>query len=406
LVGVGKYTSDMAIWLSGRGHDIQVITAPPYYPYWRVEGNYRKWFWSVEELGGVKIWRCPIWVPKSPNGLKRIIHLMSFAISSLPIFLGRIFWKPDIILTIEPPLFIAPAALLTGYLSGANCVLHIQDYEVDAAFEMGFINGEWLKRLIFGFENLLLVRFDMISTISNKMIYRALSKSEKIKKTFLFRNWIDADSTNNNKKISGIEYRKKLKIPADAIVALYSGNMGEKQGLEIMAAAAKYFSHGSQSPQFPYFVFCGYGAGLSKLMELCAGLENVLFLDFQPAEYLSDFLSMADIHLLPQKKDAADLVMPSKLGGMLASGRPVLACANIGTEIANMVEGHGLVVAPENLFEFCNGLTSLVVDSDLRALLGTKGREFAVKNLDRDSILSGFESKLIELNGLSAIQKI
>ncbi len=72
------------------------------------------------------------------------------------------------------------------------------------------------------------------------------------------------------------------------------------------------------------FVFCGNGAGRDALVALCAGLSNVRFLDLQPVERLSELLAMADIHLLPQRADAADLVMPFKLTGMLASGRPVV----------------------------------------------------------------------------------
>jgi colanic acid biosynthesis glycosyl transferase WcaI len=115
----------------------------------------------------------------------------------------------------------------------------------------------------------------------------------------------------------------------------------------------------------PCIIFCGDGVSRKKLEDQCSGLNFILFLDLQPAESLSEFLKMADIHLLPQRADAADLVMPSKLTGMLASGRPILACANSGTEVASVVQCCGLVVPPEDPESFYKALSILIADSTL-----------------------------------------
>jgi colanic acid biosynthesis glycosyl transferase WcaI len=106
---------------------------------------------------------------------------------------------------------------------------------------------------------------------------------------------------------------------------------------------------------------------------------------------------MADIHLLPQRADAADLVMPSKLTGILASGRPVLACANSGTEVADIVQHCGLVVPPEDPESFYVALSTLIADSALRQIMGLAGADYALNHLSQDRILTDFESKLIEL---------
>jgi len=67
LTGVGKYTGEMAEWLAGRGHEVRVVTSPPYYPEWLVQDGYRSKWWAVEHWRGVKIWRCPLWVPRRPG---------------------------------------------------------------------------------------------------------------------------------------------------------------------------------------------------------------------------------------------------------------------------------------------------------------------------------------------------
>ena len=404
LTGIGKYTGEMAHWLALKGHDVHVITTPPYYPKWKVDDRYREYFWSKEIWCGVKVFRCPIWVPIKPSGVTRLLHLASFALSSFPIMLWQIFWRPNVILTIEPPLFAAPAALVTARISGAKAILHIQDFEVDAAFDLGLLKGSRLKKIILDIEKFLLRRFDLVCTISGRMVERAFSKGVNAENIFLFRNWANAQPESKPSQQYEIpnsdpvlSYREQLKLPPYGVIALYSGNMGAKQGLEILGHVARKFKGADESLPLVHFVFCGDGIGREKLIEQCKDLNFVHFLNLQPAENLSSFLAMADIHLLPQRADASDLVMPSKLTGMMASARPVLVGAHTGTELANVVHCCGLVVPPENPQAFYEALLTLISNKDLRDRLGMAGFQYAINNLDRDCILLNFESKLKEI---------
>lgn len=81
LTGIGKYTGEMVEWMAQQGHDVRVITAPPYYPQWKVNGSYSSWRYRREE-GDALVWRCPLYVPEQPSTLKRLLHLGSFALSS------------------------------------------------------------------------------------------------------------------------------------------------------------------------------------------------------------------------------------------------------------------------------------------------------------------------------------
>jgi colanic acid biosynthesis glycosyl transferase WcaI len=411
----------MAEWLASRGHEVRVVTAPPYYPQWKVLEKYSN-FWSRESLvvtrkkplpndadlndqkhphpnpppkgEGIKsylVYRCPLWVPAKPSGLKRLVHLASFALSSFPIMLRQIFWRPDVVMVIEPPLFCTPQAWLVARLSGAKAWLHIQDYEVEAGFNLGLLKGAALRYLILGCESWLMRRFDRVSTISQRMVDSALAKGVASEKVVLFRNWVEINQVQSN----GDAYRVELGISSSAIVALYSGNMGGKQGLGILAQAATLLREESNI----VFVFCGDGAGRADLVAQCTGLTNVTFIDLQPTERLSDLLAMADIHLLPQRANAADLVMPSKLTGMLASAKPVVATANIGTKVATVVHDCGLVVPPEQAEAFAEAILKLAKDADLREKLGRAGRVYAETYLERDSVLGGLEAEFISLLG-------
>ncbi len=75
LTGIGKYTGEMAAWLAARGHQVRVVTAPPYYPHWKVGEGYSGTHWQRQTWAGVQVWRCPLWVPSQPSGLKRLLHL-------------------------------------------------------------------------------------------------------------------------------------------------------------------------------------------------------------------------------------------------------------------------------------------------------------------------------------------
>jgi colanic acid biosynthesis glycosyl transferase WcaI len=122
-------------------------------------------------------------------------------------------------------------------------------------------------------------------------------------------------------------------------VAIYSGNIANKQGIEIVVEAARLLRHRKDL----MFVVCGNGPNRARLIESSADLDNIQFHDLQPRERLSDLLGMASVHLLPQIAGAADLVLPSKLTNMLASGRAIAATAEPGTGLAAEVDGCGLI---------------------------------------------------------------
>jgi colanic acid biosynthesis glycosyl transferase WcaI len=86
LTGVGKYSGEMISWLAEQGHEVRVVCAPPYYPQWKVGKGYSSWRFQIENSLNKKVYRCPLWVPAKPSGLKRIIHLASFAFQVYPLF--------------------------------------------------------------------------------------------------------------------------------------------------------------------------------------------------------------------------------------------------------------------------------------------------------------------------------
>ncbi len=336
--GIGKFTGEMAEWLAGRGHQVRVVTAPPYYPDWRIRPGYSSWRWRHEHSAGVDAYRCPLYVPARPKGVSRLIHLLSFAASSKPVALFQaLAFRPDVVIAVAPALVSVPGTWLAARLAGAKAFLHIQDFEIDAAFALGIVSGGRMRRLALSLESWLLRRFDRVSSITPAMVARLADKGVVAEHCLLFPNWVDTSAIHP----APSSLRTALKLPADAVVALYSGNMGEKQGVETLADVARALAG---TPV--HLLLAGAGAAAERLARATSGMAQVHWLPLQPVEKLNDLLNAADLHLLPQRPDAADLVMPSKLAFMLASAKPVIAGAASGTALARAIEGCGITVAP------------------------------------------------------------
>ncbi|HSS12948.1 MAG TPA: WcaI family glycosyltransferase, partial [Rhizomicrobium sp.] len=366
-IGVGKFTGEMAEWLAARGHDVRVITAPPFYPRGKISEGYSGWTFAREKYAGLDILRCPIWVAKKQSGARRLLQGLSFAFSSMvPLLWSCLFWRPDVVWTVAPSLPSTAMAMVGAKLAGRPCWIHIQDFEIDAAFELGLLRSSWLRGFLEKAERFLLSRFNIVSTITPRMLERLDAKKIASRKK-LFPNWVDPDIIFPVQDNSPA--RARLGIGDRYFVALYSGNLGEKQGVHDLVEVARLLSDEKEA----LVLICGDGAGRARLSGLARGLENLRLLPLRPAAEFNDLLGAADVHLLPQKPEVADLVMPSKLLAMLASGRPVIAGAKDGTQLADEIDGCGIVVPPGDAARMADAIRLLKSRSDLRDAMGQAG---------------------------------
>lgn len=391
LIGIGKYTGDLAEKLSEYGFDLHVVTAPPYYPDWKVKEGYSNWLYHRERAGNMIIDRCPLWVPRRPSNLNRLPHLLSFALSSFPVMLAQIRWQPDIVLCVIPTLFSAPVAWVVARLSGAKCWLHIQDFELEAAFSLGMLPiGKLFLAISRFIESLVITRFDRVSTISENMVVLATQKGVAPHRTYLLPNWVDTRQIFPMQVDN--ELRRELAIEKTQKVILYHGNLGRKQGLEILVEAATLL----QVHPDIIFVICGDGAARVELEQRTRELKNVLLLGLQPASRLNELVNLADLHVLPQRADVADLVMPSKLTTMLASGKPVIACASPGTQLWKLMNQVGKVVPPGDAQVLSEAILALMSNPEERDRLAKLGRNYTCQFLEKEVILVQFGRVLQE----------
>lgn len=389
LTGIGKYSGEMARWLAAQGHEVRVVTAPPYYPDWKVKDGYSSYRYDRRVEEGVSVTRCPLYVPARPSALKRIVHLASFSLSSAFALMAQLRWKPDVVMLVVPTLFCSPQALLLAKLSGAHSVLHIQDYEVDALFGLGLARGGLLKRLAYAAERTILRAFDRVSTISSGMLQRAKEKGVAAEQLCFFPNWSETARFRDVPRSQALLSR--LGVPEGKRVLLYSGNIGDKQGLESVIEAADCLRERSDL----LFLIVGEGAGKERLLEMVASkdLSNVQFAPLQPYEDLPALLASADCHLVIQKRGAADAVLPSKLTNILAVGGNALITADPDTSLGLLCgeyPGIATLVEPESVEALIAGIERTLA----MPLPNDVATRYAEEFLDKDRILSRFVDEI------------
>lgn len=391
LTGIGKYTGEMGAWLAQRGHSVTVITSLPYYPEWAIHNTYAGKAWLTETIEGATVHRAPLYVPTNVTSLKRILHEFSFVAGSIPYWLKALFGKRyDVVISVAPAFHLGFVSLLYARLRGVPMIYHIQDLQVDMAKELGMLKNQTFLSVLIKAERFILDHCTRISTISEGMIGKLVQKGLPASKCLLFPNWVDGAFIRPLPVSESL--RAQFGLRETDRVVLYSGSLGEKQGLDMILTVANRLRHRSDL----YFLIVGSGGAEAKLVELAKEqqLTQVRFFPLQPYEKLAALLATADIHLVLQRKSASDLVLPSKLTSILAVGGFSLITAVPGTSLFDLVETHrvGIVIEPESADALQAGIEQ-ALSMDLTPYR-QNARRYAEQFLDKEAILKRFETDL------------
>ena len=385
LTGIGKYSGEFARWCVKQGHEVHVLTAPPYYPDWRVWEGYPRFSYTREKDDGVDVTRCPLYVPRKPSTFRRMLHLFSFSFSSFFALFRNLFWKPDVLVVVAPTILCAPSALIFSRISRVKSVLHIQDFELDAMFGLSMAGGARFGQLAYWFERKILRLFDHISTISEGMLERAVGKGVDREKLILFPNWSDLEHFRGAERNEALLTR--LGVDLSKKLILYAGSMGEKQGLEVIVEVAER-ARNSDKLQF---LFVGEGGAKYKLVAECQRrqLNNIIFAPLQPYAVLPSLLASADCHLVIQRRGAADSVLPSKLTNILAVGGNAVITADPDTSLGKLTRewpGIAFLVEPESASSLAQGIKRALA----APTVNTVATNYAEQCLDMDAVLRRF----------------
>lgn len=392
----GVVMTEIAKRLVELGHELHIVTSLPWYEHHRIDQAWRGRWWRVERMPWGSITRVHPFPTDKTNIPARALGFAGFTVLALLAAIVR-RRRPDVVLTMSPPLTLGVAGWLAARLRRSACVFNVQDIFPDVAIEVGAISSRRVIRVLQWLESFVYKRADAVTVLSSDLRDNVAAKigRQDPGKVRVIPNFVDTDRVRPGPRDTA--YRREIGA-GDRTVVMYAGNVGFSQPLDLVIETARRWEATGERRDV-LFVINGGGSERSRLEAAAAGLESVRFVDFQPPERLPEVLASADIHLIALREGLARSSVPSKLYSILAAGRPVFASIDPGTEVSRVLAEHrcGTSVPPEDLEAFAAGLGALIDDADGRAAMGDRGRAFVETWVSPAGVASGYSALFAEL---------
>jgi len=372
-----------------RGHTVTVIAAVPHYPSGQVPAAYRgKWIWRSSE-NGVEVVRVAVPSVKRANLAQRLLQFICYQLGATWAGLGLQY---DVMLVANPALWVWLPFACLAVLRRKPAIFSVHDVYPDVGVQLGIFRHGPVVSAVAGLERFCLNHAVIVRILSESFRpgLRALGVPDT--KMVLIYDWVDTDLIRPLPRDNAFARETDL---TDCFVVLYAGNLGLSQGLEHVLTAAELLAAQGDIR----FVFVGDGAAREQLAARAAQgqLANVQFLPFQPRERLPEVLATADVSLVTLLRGVGLGSLPSKTFSILASGRPMLASVDEGSETWNLVNHAeaGLCVPPESPSRLAETILILKQDAVLRERLGRNGRVWAERYHSPQSAAEEFEKLLL-----------
>jgi colanic acid biosynthesis glycosyl transferase WcaI len=391
FIGIAPQNVALCEFLAEQGHDVEMITTFPYYPAWRKRREDRGRLYRTDVVNGVRVRRCWHFVPAQVSRLKRILHEGTFVATSM--LRASFLRRPDVFVVVSPPLLLGVAAWLVGKVKGAPFIFHVQDLQPDAAVGLGMLRPSAFTRALYGIEAFAYRQAARVSGITRGMLRTFQEKGVAAEKQVYFPNTIDLKSDGPEPDRGA--FRKRHGFPEDEFLAVYSGNLGVKQGLEILLeTAALLRDRGIR------FIICGDGAQRETLAARATEmrLPNFSLLPLQPDRDYVALLRDADVCFITQQAGAGNAFFPSKLLALLAKAKPVVTVASPESDLAlALAEGNfGVNVPPGRPDELAAVLDALAKDPARLAGYGAAGRRY-VEQFEKTEVFESFLGELVRV---------
>lgn len=384
IAATAQLLTDLAEDLAALGHEIEVVCGQPSY---RGAGTTLA---TREVRRGVSITRVPTYRPSERQGLRRIAHYVSYFAASLLPALAR---DVDVTLVLSPPPLVGGVtAALAQRTSGAPFVFVVEDLYPELGRELGALRDGRGYRALSRIARRVHRDADVLVAISDDIAAR-LDATLGPRPIEVIHNWADTDAILPAPRDTSL--RRELGL-GDRFVVLYAGNVSRTLGLGAVVEAARRLSSEPVS-----FVVCGEGDARPDLEHEARAhrVANVHFLASQPRERLGELLATADVGLVTTRPLERGLRFPSKLFGVLASARPVLATTD-EPELREIVSGAGagLVAEPEDPTALVAAVhTFLGMSDDARSAMGARGRALSEARFSRRVATARYATLLEEV---------
>lgn len=392
ITGIAPHNVALCEFLQRHGHDVEMVTTFSYYPAWRKRVEDRQLLYRTDRINGVPVHRCWHFVPQRLSAGKRIVHEATFILAStMRILLLR---RPDVYVVVSPPLLLGAAGWLVATLKRAPFIFHVQDLQPDAAVGLGMLRTGLFTRALYWLEAFAYKHARRVSGISEEIIDAFRRKGVPDRKLIPFPNAVvlpgDRDIPVREK------FRAKHHFTAGEFLAVYAGNLGVKQGLEILLDAADLL----RAEKAIRIVIAGDGAAREKLEEKIRdrNLNNISMLPLQYGIDYKELLVDADVSLITQQSGSGNAFFPSKLLVTLAYSSPVVTVADQESALARAVANGqcGKNVSPGHAGQLANCLRDLSADRQPLRHWGANGRAY-VEQFEQLRVLDKFLGELRSL---------
>lgn len=391
--GIAPYNAELAEFLVRHRHEVAVVTGFPYYPHWRKAEGDRGLLYRRESIGGVSVFRCGQYVPERVTTLRRIAHELSFAISSLV----RVLFLPraDVYVVVSPPLCLGFCAWIATRLKRSRYVFHVQDLQPGAAVGLGMVKGRGFIRVLYALERFAYRHAAAVSGISDGMLDEFRRKGVPTRRRIYFPNWSRHGAVRTAARGA---FRQKYGVPENELLAVYSGNLGRKQGIDVLLEAAQRLQNEAVT-----ILIVGAGAEREALAARVAalGLPRLRLLPLLDEADYAAMLTDADVGLITQASGTGRYFFPSKLLSLLQAGVPVATVADADSELARAVVdgGFGVNVAPGGAADLADALVRLGREPAWREQLRRRTRW--VQRFSPSLVLPQFARQLEEIGEIA-----
>lgn len=371
---------EMARGLVRAGHRVTMISEVPNHPSGIIPPAYKGKLFERANLDGIDVIR--VWVKTSPtkNMYTRLAFYLSYMVHATlaGVLLAQ---RPfDLIYATSPPLFVGGAGLALSFLHHTPMIFEVRDLWPESASALGEIVNPKAYALAARLEEACYRRSEAIVVVTQGIMDRLIERKIPPQKLTLIPNGANVDHFQFRPE-GRIQIRKIMRLENKFIV-IYAGIHGIAQGLETVIKTAQTL----QNDQEIHFLMVGEGPQKGEIIRLvkeCV-LSNVTFIPEQPRDVIRDYLSAADVALIPLKNlDLFKRALPSKMFDAWACSRPILLCVDgEARDVLNKAEG-GIFVPPEDATAMAKAILDLKKNPVLREIMGRNGRAFTERHYSR-----------------------
>lgn len=393
--GVAPYAGGLAAGLNARDYPVTAYVAHPFYPEWKIRSGYGQWR-SAEIIDGVSVHRLRHYVPRPPRGIRRLLSELSLGVRLLFAKINA----DSVVIAISPALFATALAALRIRLtpSRPGLVVWVQDIytlglaETKEGNALTGVITKWVERFV-------LRAADRVIAIHPRFAdYFVRDFGIDPQRVEVVRNWTHLKPAPVIDKHTA---RSALAWPTDVRLTVHTGNMGAKQGLENVVAAARL----ADEQELPMkFVLVGDGGERARLEQLAESVDRIEFVDPLDDTDFRYALAAADCLLVNELPGVASMAVPSKLTSYFDAARPILAATDLEGITAGEIRlsGAGIVVTAGDPQALLEAALQLSEDSEKAAAYGAAGRSYRVDVLDADAAVAAFERVIAEVASMRA----